>query len=105
MPHIPKLLRFMAVHTAGGVLAGWLVLLALLKLDTFGLNTLIQNSQFQVLVLVMLFWMFAVTFGAVGVMIAVLTLEGPAFRDKDKDRRDVWSIDKDADDTDGEGRS
>lgn len=86
----------MAVNAAGGIAAGWLVLMILLKLDTFGLNTLIRESEYQVVVLVMLFWMFAVTFGAVGVMIAVLTMEGPAFRDKDKDRRDVW---KDEDDT------
>lgn len=83
MTQIPKLLRFMALHTAGGILAGWVVLLLLLKMDTFGINTLIRNSDFQVTALVMLFVMFAVTFGAVGVMIAVLTMEGDAFRDKD----------------------
>jgi len=82
MPHIPKLLRFMALHAAGGILAGWIVLLVILKLDTFGLNTLIRGSDFQVTALFMLFVVFAVTFGAVGVMIAVLTMEGDAFRDK-----------------------
>jgi hypothetical protein len=82
MPHIPKLLRFMALHTAGGIAAGWIVLLLILKLDTFGLNTLIRGSNFQATALVMLFVMFAVTFGAVGVTIAVLTMEGDAFRDK-----------------------
>jgi len=82
MLHIPKLLRFMALHTAGGIAAGWLVLLLLLKLDTFGLNTLIRGSEQQVTVLFMLFVVFAVTFGAVGVTIAVLTMEGDAFRDK-----------------------
>ncbi len=94
MPHIPRLLRFMALHAAGGIAAGWLFLLILLKLDTFGLNTLIRSSEHQVIVLVMLFWMFAVTFGAVGVMIGILTKEGTAFRDKDKDRSDVWKDDE-----------
>jgi len=90
MPQIPKLLRFMALHIAGGILAGWIVLLVILKLDTFGLNSLIRGSDFQAIALIMLFVTFAVTFGAVGVMIAVLTMEGDAFRDKDKDRSDVW---------------
>ncbi len=71
----PVLLRFLAIHLAIGVAAGWVVLAAFLYFDIANLRTLIVGSPDGVLALVLLAAFFALTFGSAGMGVAVMSPE------------------------------
>ncbi len=81
-PEKSPLLRFMAVNCALGIAAGWIFLTALFVTDAWGLATRIANAADPIVPLVMLFAIFAITFGAAAMGTAVMLMPG-ARRDRD----------------------
>lgn len=71
---LPLLVRFMLSHAASGVAVGWAFLLAILWLDVSGLGTRLAASPDGGLATAVLAVLFAITFGAVGIGIAVINL-------------------------------
>ncbi len=71
---IPRLLRFLAVNCAIGIVAGWTLLAALILTDTAGLATLIWNSASPALPVAMLAGGFAITFGSAAMGAAVMMM-------------------------------
>lgn len=70
---LPPLVRFMIVHAATGAAVGWGLLLVLIRLDAIGLGALLANSPDGGLATALLAALFAITFGAVGIGLAVMT--------------------------------
>jgi hypothetical protein len=70
---LPKLVRFMAVHTANGMVIGCLFLFALVWLDVAGLGRLLALDSTGLATFVLFFQM-ALTFGAVSMAVAVMLL-------------------------------
>lgn len=68
------LLRFLAGHLAVGVIAGWTVLALLLGFDALGLATLLWASPDWPLLLAMLAFGFAITFGSLAMGTGVMSL-------------------------------
>jgi hypothetical protein len=71
---LPRLLRFLAVNCAIGVISGWIVLGLLILSDTAGLATLIRNADSPILPAAMLAGAFAVTFGSAAMGAAVMMI-------------------------------
>lgn len=72
-PYDPsKLIRYVARHVLTGVIAGWVVLLALLWLDIGDLGTRVAASADRTLITIMLAVAFGTTFGFVGILWGVL---------------------------------
>lgn len=71
---LPKLVRFLFLHAAIGVGAGWLLLALLLFTDVSGVGTLIWASESPVLPVTMLAAGFAITFGGAAAAAAVMTM-------------------------------
>lgn len=71
---LPKLLRFLAVHCAIGILVGWSLLAALIATDVGGLRGLIGNSSNPFVPLVLLAAGFGITFGSAAMGSAVMML-------------------------------
>ena len=73
-----RLLKYVALGAGEGVVAGWIFLLILIKLDAvglgIGLGSLIDRSPDGPLALIMLLWFFGVTFGMVGIAWRVMVL-------------------------------
>lgn len=65
------LMRFLLRHCLDGVIAGWALLIGLLWTDVGRVRTLIYASDVGWLALIMLAVAFAITFGSVGMGIAV----------------------------------
>jgi hypothetical protein len=65
------LVRFLLRHCLDGVVAGWALLIGLLWTDVGRVRTLIYASEVGWLALIMLAVAFAITFGSVGMGIAV----------------------------------
>jgi hypothetical protein len=70
---LPKLIRFMLVHTANGMVIGCLFLFLLIWLDVGGLGTLLQKDA-SGLATALLFVQTSFTFGAVSMGVAVMNL-------------------------------
>lgn len=73
----PGLLSFLLGHLLVGVLAGWMVLGLLLWFDVAGLWSLIAESDSAGLVLALLAFGFAVTFGSLAMGTGVMGLTTP----------------------------
>lgn len=81
--HKNELLVFLAKHMIVGLIAGELILGALLFLDVGGLRSLIWSSSDRGLALFMLILFFALTFGSLGMGAGVVGLVGEGGRDRD----------------------
>jgi hypothetical protein len=80
---LPKLVRFLALHAAIGIGAGWLLLALLLLTDVNGVGALIFSSASPALAIAMLAGGFAITFGGAAAAAAVMMLR----YDGDEDER------------------
>lgn len=70
---LPKLIRFMLIHIANGMVIGCVFLLAMIHWDLAGLGTLLQKDH-SGLATAILFFQTALTFGAVSMGVAVMNL-------------------------------
>ncbi len=70
---LPKLVRFMLIHTANGMAIGCAALLGMIWFDIFGLARLTAQDQSGLATFVLFFQM-ALTFGAVSMGVAVMNL-------------------------------
>jgi hypothetical protein len=66
--------RFLVVHGAAGVIAGWTMVGGLLWLDVAGLGGLVVASDLFPVPLLMLLAAFAITFGGVAIGSAIMGL-------------------------------
>ena len=76
-----SLVGFLAFHCLAGVIAGWIVIGGLLRLDVAGLGGLVMTSDLFPVPLLMLLAAFAITFGSVAMGSAIMGLGrsgGPA---------------------------
>jgi hypothetical protein len=78
--HDFRLIRFLAHHAANGVMAALVVVYLIVKLDLFGLGTLVETSRHGGLALLMLFAGLAATFASLAMGTAIFLLP------KDEDR-------------------
>lgn len=77
---MPRMLRFLLTHAVIGIGVGWVCLGALIAINGFGLRDLIAASPDGGLALALLAFLFALTFGSVGMGFGVM---GQAFDDGD----------------------
>lgn len=70
---LPKLIRFMLIHIANGIVIGCVFLLVLIHFDLAGLGTLLEKDA-SGLATAVLFFQTALTFGAVSMGVAVMNL-------------------------------
>ncbi len=70
---LPKLIRFMLIHIANGMVLGCLFLFVLIWLDVMGLRGLLAKDE-SGLATFILFFQTALTFGAVSMGVAVMHL-------------------------------
>jgi hypothetical protein len=68
---LPRLIRFMLIHIANGMVVGCVITFAIIWLDLFGLGRLLGGSA---LATFLLFFQMAFTFGAIFMGIAVMRL-------------------------------
>ncbi|WP_339949851.1 hypothetical protein [uncultured Albimonas sp.] len=74
-PHDPcRLAKFVALHAATGIVAGWVCLLILLWLDIGGLGSLIERAERSEMATVLLAIGFGTSFGFVGIAWGVLAV-------------------------------
>ena len=87
---VPLLIRFLLLHAAIGIGAGWLMLAGLLATNAGGLANLVCGSAAPSLPLAMLMFGTAVTFGsaAMGAGVMMLPLDG---RGPGRKRRVAWA--------------
>ncbi len=71
---LPQLVRFLFLHAAIGIGAGWFLLALLLWTDVNGIGTLIWRSESALLAVAMLAAGFAITFGGAAAAGAVMML-------------------------------
>jgi hypothetical protein len=71
---LPQLVRFLLLHAAIGIGAGWLLLVLLLWTDVNGVATLIWASDSPALPVAMLAAGFAITFGGAAAAAAVMMI-------------------------------
>ncbi len=69
---MPILLRFLLVHAAVGIGAGWVVLAGFIATNVFGLRALIFTSPDGGVALALLLLFFALTFGSAGMGIGIM---------------------------------
>ena len=69
-----RLIKYVALGAGEGVIAGWVFLMIVIKMDMMGLGGLIHRSESGVLGLIMLLWFFGITFGMVGIAWRVMVL-------------------------------
>jgi hypothetical protein len=72
--NLPQLVRFLALHAAIGIGAGWFLLALLLWTDVNGVGSLIWASDSSALAIAMLAAGFAITFGGAAAGAAVMML-------------------------------
>lgn len=70
---LPKLVRFMLLHIANGMVIGCLFLFGLIWLDIAGLSRLLAKDESGLATFV-LFFQTSLTFGAVSMGVAVMNL-------------------------------
>ncbi len=75
-PEMPMLLRFLALHAAWGMSLGALFALGIIWSDFLGLGALLAQDRSGVATAVLIFQS-ALTFGAVGMGVAVMNLAEP----------------------------
>jgi len=74
-PHDPwRLAKFVALHAATGIVAGWACLLALLWLDIGGLGGLVERAERSEMATVLLAIGFGTSFGFIGIAWGVLAV-------------------------------
>ncbi|MDF2232584.1 hypothetical protein P2H44_08475 [Albimonas sp. CAU 1670] len=74
-PHDPyRLAKFVGLHAATGIVAGWVALLILLWTDIGGLGSLVARAERSEMATVMLAIGFGVSFGFVGITWGVLAV-------------------------------
>jgi hypothetical protein len=71
---LPQLVRFLLLHAAIGIGAGWLLLALLLATDVNGVGALIFASESPALAIAMLAAGFGITFGGAAAAAAVMTM-------------------------------
>lgn len=71
---LPQLVRFLLLHAAIGIGAGWFLLALLLWTNVNGVGTLIWASDSPVLAVAMLAAGFAITFGGAAAAAAVMMI-------------------------------
>lgn len=71
---LPKLLRFLGIHCAIGVTAGWILLLLMVLTNTGGLRDLLTGSSNPLVPLLLLGAGFGITFGSASMGAAVMLL-------------------------------
>lgn len=81
-PRVPRLIRFVAVNSATGVLIGWLIAAGLIWFDVGGFGDLVWHSRQRSVALFILAISFGVTFAFAYLATALMLLPG------DKDRFD-----------------
>jgi len=74
MATLPKLIRFLLAHCLIGIAAGGLLLAGLLGADIGGLGTLVRADQSPILVVALLAFLFAITFGSMAMGTAIFML-------------------------------
>lgn len=72
--HDFRLIRFLANHALTGAMAALVVVYAIVKLDLFGLGTLIESSRHGALAVLLLFAGLAATFASLAMGTAVFLL-------------------------------
>ena len=72
--NLPQLVRFLLLHAAIGIGAGWFLLTLLLWTDVNGVGTLIWASDSSALAITMLAAGFAITFGGAAAAAAVMMM-------------------------------
>ena len=70
----PRLIRFLLVNCAIGIVGGWTLLAALLATDTGGIRTMIWNEASPGVPIILLAAGFAVTFGSAAMGAAVMAM-------------------------------
>jgi len=70
---LPKLIRFMLIHVANGMVIGCCFLFALIWFDVLGMGALLAKDE-SGLATAVLFFQTALTFGAVSMGVAVMNL-------------------------------
>ncbi len=78
---LPQLVRFLLLHAAIGIGAGWFLLALLLWTDVNGVGTLIWRSDSSLLAVAMLAAGFAITFGGAAAAGAVMMMRFEKDRD------------------------
>ncbi|MEM9049298.1 MAG: hypothetical protein AAGC92_11330 [Pseudomonadota bacterium] len=71
---LPLLVRFMLRHALSGVMIGWSLMLVAIQVDLGGLGRLLSSAPDGGLATAILAAAFGVTFGAVGIAVAVISL-------------------------------
>jgi len=69
-----RLFRYVALGAGEGIVAGWILLLIMIRLNIMSLGTLIHGSAEGSTALLMLLGFFAITFGMVGIAWRVMVL-------------------------------
>ncbi len=78
---LPQLVRFLLLHAAIGIGAGWLLLALLLFTDVSGIGHLIWTSESPALAIAMLAAGFAITFGGAAAAAAVMMMRFESDKD------------------------
>ncbi|MAZ84958.1 MAG: hypothetical protein CML31_11575 [Rhizobiales bacterium] len=71
---MPKLIRFLIINTAFGVLIGWLIAAAVLYFNINGFGDLVNHSRSRLVAYFILFNSFGVTFGFAVMASAVMLM-------------------------------
>ncbi|GMG82551.1 hypothetical protein LNKW23_17640 [Paralimibaculum aggregatum] len=69
-----RLIRYVGLAALEGVIAGWIFLMVLLRMDIGGLGSLVEGSADAAMALVILLMSFGVTFGFVGIAWKVMVM-------------------------------
>lgn len=75
-PKQPSLIRFLLTSMCEGIAVGWSLLLLILWTDISGIGSMINASSLGGMAVVMLAVVFAITFGSVGMGIAIFMERG-----------------------------
>ena len=62
-----RLMKYVALGAGEGIVAGWILLMLMVKLNIQGLGDLLDRSEDGALALIMMLAFFAITFGMVGI--------------------------------------
>ncbi len=69
-----RLVKYVALGAAEGIVAGWIILMIFVKMNLMGLDGLIDRSADGPLALLMLLGFFGITFGMLGIAWRVMVL-------------------------------
>lgn len=70
---LPKLIRFMAMHFADGVVFGWICGLLMIWYDLFNIGSLLENSD-NVLLTILFFSQSGLLFGTLNICVSVMNI-------------------------------